>query len=226
MSIWLAIPSARPKGGTAQAWKDAGYKVALCRDQEDECRSLFDLVIARPYQGYAQSVNDLTRSVLQTDRECFWTVSGGDDNLPDPTHSPEQIAAELTGHFKGTFGVMQPTGDRWADGSIDRICGSPWIGREFCERAYGGKGPMFSGYHHMWVDVEIQQVAIKLGCFLQRRDLVHRHEHFCRHGEAVDFSTPPPEHLKFVNSAQHWADSTAIFNARKAAGFPGHECST
>ena len=35
---------------------------------------------------------------------------------------------------------MQPTGDRFAQGQIDRIAGSAWIGREFARRAYGGNG--------------------------------------------------------------------------------------
>ena len=48
-----------------------------------------------------------------------------------------------------TFGVMQPTGDRWGErngiATIDRIAGSPWMGREFCRRMYHGSGPMYNG---------------------------------------------------------------------------------
>jgi hypothetical protein len=85
----------------------------------------------------------------------------------------KQIAKECTAHFGGTFGVMQPTGDRWANGSIDRICGSPWLGREFCTRMYHGKGPMYGGYLHMFGDEELQHVATRLGVLWQRRDLTH-----------------------------------------------------
>jgi hypothetical protein len=225
MTVWFCIPSARPAGGTARAWKDAGYKVALCRDQEDECRELFadGIVLVRPYTGYASSVDDLIKAVLASDPECSWAVSGGDDTLPDPTHAPDQIAKELTAHFGGTFGVCQPTGDRWAGGSIDRICGSPWMGREFCERAYGGNGPMWAGWHHMYTDCELQAVAIKLRCFLQRPDLVHRHEHFCRSGEAVDWGNPIPEFLQLANSPEYWHKYGHIYQVREAAGFPGHE---
>lgn len=225
MSVWFCIPSARANGGTALDWKRAGYKIALCRDQEDNCRELLSadgLVIVRPYEGYSQSVNDLVRLVLALDPECDWCVTGGDDTLPDP-NPPGQIARELTAHFGGTFGVMQPTGDRWANGSIDRICGSPWMGREFCERAYGGNGPMFGGYRHMFNDEELQAVALKLGCFLQRRDLTHYHEHFCRQGEGVNWAAPPPAFLRAANSPEHWKRYGALFQQRKAAGFPGHE---
>jgi hypothetical protein len=206
------------------AWKEAGYKIALCRDQMDDAAGLADLLLVRKYEGYSKSVNDLVRAALAVDAECGWCVTGGDDTYPDPAHTPQQIALECSAHFDGTMGVMQPTGDRWANGSIDRICGSPWMGRTFCERAYGGNGPMWAEYYHMFNDEELQAVAIKLGCFQQRSDLTHRHEHFCRKGEAVDWAIKPPEFLRQVNARPHWTKYGAVYKARQAAGFPGHEC--
>jgi hypothetical protein len=128
------------------------------------------------------------------------------------------------------FGVMQPTGDRWGENEpwarqqfpnapayIDRICGSPWMGRELCRRMYQGNGPLFEGYQHMYVDEELQCVAQSLGVLWQRRDLIHYHDHWGRtEGSA-------PEHLAEATSAAHWDRSRAIFNRRKAEGFPGHE---
>ena len=89
-----------------------------------------------------------------------------------------------------TFGVMQATGDRWGENEpwaraqfpdapayIDRICGSPWIGREFARRMNQGKGPFWREYFHMFADEELQCVAQRLGVLWQRRDLTHHHEH-------------------------------------------------
>lgn len=132
----------------------------------------------------------------------------------------------------GSFGAMQPTGDSWGEDElwairkypagqrryIERICGSAWLGREFCERMYGGKGPLWTGYTHMRVDEELQEVAIKMGALWQRPDLTQYHHHAQR-----DRSKPIPEFLKRAYSPEHWAESSALFNQRKAAGFPGHE---
>lgn len=179
-----------------------------------------------------------------------WFVTGGDDVEPDMNNTAEEIAQQCSEHFSHiaiqnkfsdpavkdlvahadahmTFGVMQPTGDRFAGGSIDRICGSPWMGREFCRRMYGGKGPLFEGYRHMFVDEELQEVALKLDVLWQRPDLIHLHRHFMRedetdlHSDAV--KREAPAHLVKWNTQEHWAESQKLFRERKAAGFPGHE---
>ncbi len=127
------------------------------------------------YKGYAVAVNTLVKLILETDPQAEWIVTGGDDVEPDPNHSAETIAAQCSEMFAQlhaerykcsptcpqnhhTMGVMQPTGDRWGEHDIipgktgayiDRVCGSPWMGREFCRRMYQGQGPLFSGYYHM-----------------------------------------------------------------------------
>jgi hypothetical protein len=188
-------------------------------------------------------VNLLAKTVFEHDPTCNWIVAGGDDTLPDPNKAPDEIALECEEYFgkvhalearddygtwrklrHQTFGVMQPTGCRFAGGSIDRIAGSPWLGREFCERMYGGTGPYFDGYSHMFLDEELQNVAIKLGVFWQRPDLTHQHNHFCRTPDGgVNWANPMPEHLKKWNTQQHWNESKALFLSRQATGFPGHE---
>lgn len=127
------------------------------------------------------------------------------------------------------FGVMQPTGDRWGENAvpglqgayIDRVCGSPWMGREFCRRMYQGNGPLFSGYRHMFEDEELQNVAQRLGVLWQRPDLTHHHRHWGRKRGATEKDCP--DFLREVNSGKHWAESKALFEMRKAGGFPGHE---
>ncbi len=162
-----------------------------------------------------------------------WIVTGGDDVEPDPDHLPEQIATQCWNHFYipddstisglsgvGTYGVMQPTGDPWEDSMgrvIERIAGSPWMGREFCLRANRGKGPLWPEYTHCFVDEELQCVAQKLGIFWQRPDLVQIHNNWQRDARGM------PEFLREANSEEHWRKYSTLFKSRKEAGFPGHD---
>ncbi len=246
MSVWLTIPSARPAAeanAMMQKWRAQGYRVALWRDPGAEPISCADLILDyADYPGYAQAVNQLVRDVLRIDSSCGWVVAGGDDTFPDPNKSADEIARECSGLFGRvrfpaakfgsnevplcTFGVMQPTGDPFAGRQIERICGSPWMGREFCERINQGRGPLWPEYTHMFVDDELQSVAQRLGILWQRPDLTHHHQHFARVGDdanwAVGRARMPP-FLREANSPQHWALFEALFKARREAGFPGHE---
>ena len=212
MSVWYAIPSARQDGGTIPAWSQAGYKVAVFVDPGSTTQA--DLILTGEYPGYANAVNAMCKEILTRWPDTEWIVTGGDDITPDP-RNPDEIAAECTEHFGGTFGIMQPTGDRWAGGSIDRICGSPWMGAEWCRRMYGGNGPLWHGWRHMWVDEELQNVAQGLGVLWQRPDLTHEHFHWHRTGE------PEPEHLKDKNLTYN--SDKPLFQQRMRDGFPGHE---
>lgn len=234
MSAWYCIPSARPLNEAmrcVESWSVAGYGVMLRRDDallwmHADGKSGSDRVAgAFKYGGYGFEVNILAKTAIQ-EFGAQWIVTGGDDTYPDPNHTAAEIAAQCEEHFKGTFGVMQPTGDRYAGGCIDRIAGSPWMGREWCLRANGGAGPLWPEYTHCFVDEELQEVAQKLGVFWQRRDLIHLHKHFMRESDAVDakaVARPIPEHLREATSKAHWDTYKALFTARKAAGFPGHE---
>lgn len=229
MSVWYAIPSIRPNGGTLMRWRARGYKLAVLRQGE---LIGADIEIATDvYLGWARSVNILSKSILSGDPTANWIVSGGDDYLPEMNQAPEEIAQRCTEHFGGTFGVMQPTGDRWGDDSVararwgenrgamlDRIAGSPWMGREWCERAYGGNGPMPEQYFHIFGDEQLQCVAEKLGVFWQCRDLMQYHDHALRpRGNAADW----PEFLRPIQAM--WSQEQARFDADKAAGFPGSD---
>ncbi len=198
------------------------------------------------YRGWAPSVNILAKWVVEHDPSAEWIVTGGDDYEPDLAKSPEAISRECQSHFYAinggvewhdTFGVMQPTGDRWGDtpatrkqygenrgAYIDRIAGSPWMGREWVKRAYGGNGPMFAGYRHMYADEELKEVAEKLGVYWARRDIVQVHQHWGRKpGDEFADIKDCPDFLRPVNTPQHWHESRRLFVDRKAAGWPGHE---
>ncbi len=272
MSVWLAIPSKRPVEQvepTLKLWRERGYKIALWRDFGEPIPES-DLVCGEArYPGYAVAVNALIGHILELQPAAQWIVTGGDDVEPDPNHSAEEIAKECSWHFlkedyrdagePGTFGVMQPTGDRWGEHDIkdghkfelwpdqphrcihcgqaydaprhmlgayiDRVCGSPWIGREFATRMYQGNGPYWPEYTHMGVDEELQAVAVKLGVLWQRPDLTHYHNHWGRPRDGQKYGTADsmPEFLKHANSNTEWDRYKRIFKARQAAGFPGHE---
>ena len=259
MSVWLTVPSARPVDQVevwAQAWKERGYKIALWRDTGDGARDICawsGYLIIGEYQGYAKAVNELVRTIVDTDPEAEWFVIGGDDVFPDPTHTAEEIAYQCRNHFAqgsrladvglgacdhptATFGVMQPTGDRWGENPnhpnpamrsayIDRVCGSAWIGREFARRVNQGNGPLWPEYKHMFVDEELQHVAQKLGVLWQCRDLTQEHRHA---GRVKNYTTDMiPEHLKKWTTGEegrkHWQESEKLFKGRRDAGFPGSE---
>lgn len=252
MSVWYAIPSKKPAADAQlciDAWRWRGYRVAIWRDVGDapvEC----DLMLTGEYAGYPKAVNALCRAILDAEPLTDWIVSGGDDIWPDAGQEPEKIAEECGEHFweasvargggykfgKGnvvtheqsaTFGVMQPTGDRWgADPKqpnccgtayADRVCGSPWMGREFIQRINGGAGPFWEGYTHMFPDEEMQAICQRLGILWQRPDLTQKHMHWGREYR------PMPSYLKAANSPAHWDRYRRLFENRKAAGFPGHE---
>lgn len=226
MNIWYAIPSARPSAEANQVlrlWHERGYKIALWRDDQADL-PLSHVVKIGDYPGYAKAVNTLAKEIISVDHDVEWIVTGGDDVQPDLQFSAAEIGAQCSEHFKGTFGVMQPTGDRWGDARgayIDRVCGSPWMGREFCQRMYGGRGPLFEGYQHMFVDQELQEVATINGCFQQRIGLIQLHVHWGRSTLATRNDIPP--HLRKWNEPAHWAQSRELFETRKRGGFPGHE---
>lgn len=242
MSVWLTIPSARPPeeaNTVLQKWRYMGYKIALFidADKEQEAKEkVCDYLGIGCYPGYAQAVNGLVRNVMAYDPNAEWFIAGGDDTLPDPNHVADKIAEQCERHFSPevlphwkkhtmpgtTFGVMQPTGDRFAGGSIDRIAGSPWLGREWCERINQGNGPLWSECTHMFVDEICQRVAQKLGVFWQRPDLIHLHRHFMRESDAIDSRAVKkeiPPHLVEWNSPAHWDEMKAIFKRLEAEDF-------
>jgi hypothetical protein len=205
-------------------WSERGYGVALWRDEENK----------EPYPGYAQAVNTLALTILERFPECDWIVTGGDDTLPDTSHTADEIADECTkvftakvypdhiGDYKSTFGVMQPTGDRFAGGCIDRIAGSPWMGREWCLRANGGRGPLWPEFTHMFADEALKRSAEKMGVYWARPDLIHFHAHFQRADKSIGsraIAKPIPPHLVKWNTRQHWDEMKAIFQRLEAEDF-------
>lgn len=245
MSVWIVFPSARPHAEVEtflKLWRGQGYQVGLWRDPDTE-EGFEECLIIRPYSGYAVAVNALVKTVLEVDQKCEWIVAAGDDIQPDLNHTAEEIAEQCSRHFAdfvdrvpSTFGVMQPTGDRWGTthnhrdpnmrgAYIDRVCGSPWMGREFCLRINQGRGPLWPEYFHMGEDEELQAVALKYGVLWQRPDLIQLHCHWGRAlpGERMAPRERMPKFLERANSPDEWQKYKKLFAERQAAGFPGSE---
>ncbi len=229
MSVWVAIPSVRPAEEVrrwAARWREMGYNIAVQRDPGKGITALGGDIFIRPYLGYAEAVNFLTAHILGEDPACQWCVTCGDDTFPDPIQTADTIALQCSAHFGGTFGCMQCTGDPWADGQgriIERIAGSPWLGREWCRRANCGQGPFWPEFRHMYGDEHLQRYAQHLGVFWQRPDLTHYHAHAQRiPGGNITGNAPPAPHMTEWNSQKHWQESKAIFNRLVAGNF--EEC--
>jgi hypothetical protein len=239
VSVWLCIPSKRPPAEALpllNMWTLRGYRVALFRDHSDlqigtqfgpggsfPPDPIIEMVDLR-YPGYAQAVNLLADTILRNDPACDWIVIGGDDVEPDLAHTADEIAFECTRHFSGTFGIMQPIGHKWGDRQgpyIERVCGSAWIGREWCQRANQGRGPLFPEFEHMFVDQALQEVAVHLGVLWQHEGLnqIHRHWGLPKPGERLAPRDRMPAFLEKWNTPEHWNKSKTILDRLRKNGF-------
>lgn len=220
MTVWFAVPSKRPRQEAMTAlitWRGKGYKTSVFRDTGDDSLDV-DLTITGSYDGYAKAVNQLCCKIMEIDLDADWIVTGGDDVLPDLAHDAGEIGVECSRYFKSTLGVMQPTGDRYMEDksgkcAAERVCVSPWLGREWCARAYEGCGPLCEEYYHFFVDEDLHNAAERLGLLWHRRDLNQHHQHWARDGGQR------PEFLRRAEAG--WTEAKALFDGRKAAGFPG-----
>jgi hypothetical protein len=213
----FAVPTANPEkcSATFKKWQEMGYLTAALVDGNTPFpRHMTFGLRAQIYKGWPTAVNALLKDLmLNTGAE--WFIAAGDDMAPDPNLRGEVIAAQCTEHFKGTLGVMQPTGDPWmvdASGrcAAERICGSPWLGREFIRRWNNGKGPFSEEYFHCYADEQLHDETLPNGFLWQRKDLSHWHHHPNRTGEK------PPGYMQVANN--HFRSDQAAFRRWQAAG--------
>lgn len=214
--VWFAIPSASVERCRARLpeWCERGYKVAILQNQERGEVPADLCVWSDTYPGWAESINILCANIVPKSADLV--VSGGDDMLPEPTKSAQEMAREYFGRFPDGFGVMQPAGDGFMWGK--NYCGSPWFARPFFESMYNGRGPMFGGYRHNWADYELYWVSRCIGCLWMREDVQQYHAHFSRDG--VEEETPE---WWTRNVADADRKDCELFLSRKYRFFPGHE---
>lgn len=213
LRVPVLLPSANPAMARKHLpkWVSAGYRVIMLQDRVRFDVAGCEVVHVEEYLGYALSVNKLYREVPGVSGAEV-VVLIGDDMDPDPILSPGDLRRQFLERFPDTFGVMQPIGDDLS--GVDRICGSPWVGRSFASRINGGRGPLWSGYYHFFADEELFDVSTMLKRLWQRRDVSHYHDHWSRNRER-------PPHL--AEAQARWDSDKSLHARRKAEGFPGHE---
>lgn len=193
------------------AWRSCGYRVAVALDAPATFSGASALILDA-WRGYGDACN---RVAAHAHADVM--IFGADDILPDPNKRADAIAAEFMERFPDGFGVMQPMGDAWgalAPGA-ERAAVSPWVGAGFVRRTYGGNGPYWPGYSHLYVDAELWNVAEMAGVLWQRHDLTQYHAHHSRgHGDNL----PADKRRRIVKQA---AADRALFYQRRAADFPG-----
>jgi hypothetical protein len=219
-NVCLAMPSANIEMAkkTFPVWKNKGYDIAVVVPDKlkHDYLNITDFILTESeiggYGGWVKSVNVLTNRLNGYDI----LVAAGDDMFPDQNYEAHQLHLQFMRHFGGTFGVMQPYGDKFgsmACESCEQICGSAWLGKEFRERINQGKGPLWYEYWHMWADTELYQVANKYNCLWIRGDLSQYHEHRLRGTHKFSPTIP----------AGNTKKSEKIYFDRKQNNFPNSE---
>lgn len=214
--VWLALPSNNYPMAvkTLAAWKAQGYMIAILTDgatpPPPAVLALADRHVApwQEYHGWVRSANYLIAEVVPKDAPVV--VVAGDDMYPDEQLRASGILQLFRDRFPDLLGIMQPTGDD-LDGT-DRICGSPWLGREFIKRVNGGRGCLWHEYFTFYSDEELFEVSRLLGLLWQNPSLKQYHAHWQRIGA-------PQTNVK---AHGYWEQDKELFRGRKAAGFPGH----
>jgi hypothetical protein len=226
--VYHAFPTAAPLPQSLaciEAWKAMGYGTAIIVLDEPERRKLpADIVQiheGNKYPGFAVSTNRIAYLTLKTDPECQIIIAGGDDVYPDQNKRADEIADEFIEHFGGTLGVMQPHGDEWHHthdrrGYIaDNAAWSPWLGREWCQRAYMGRGPLNPDFYHYYNDTNLFQVAQWLGLLWVRPDVVHGDRNWKRERKHLG----RPVYLR--EAKRRNAADAALCAQLQTEGFPG-----
>ena len=198
-------------GRTFEKWHELGYATAAFLDDRrkpDHC----DYPVSGIYRGWARAVNTLCDLLLSNVENVDWIVTGGADILPDPELFGDEIAELCTEHFDGTYGVMQPSGDKFGALVNKEACVSPWLGRDWITSAYSGRGPLLADYFHFYADTDLMHVATKAKRLWWCDSFVQYHDHYLRRGESV------PAHLERAAAAN--PKDRALFESRRRAGFP------
>jgi len=211
VDVWAAWPTISPMLSRPQVekWRELGYKVAVLVNPpfgpEDFERA--DMVIVQEeWTGFPVAAN-----VLCLEAPGDVVVIVGTDIDPDTSRTAQELGGRFLERFPDLCGVIQPTGDEY--GEVQSCAVSPWIGRGFIEKAYGGRGPYWPGYFHYFCDRELQAKAQAMGAFEQWPQVIQYHRHWQREAQPRR-----PRHLRTAKRL-HSRDR-AIFESRQAEGFP------
>ena len=197
MIIFVAWPTnniAR-SNETAKAWAGLRYQVAVATElpipPKDICaHRVFNFT---KYDGYYRSMNTVCQWLVR-EMKADIVVCAGDGIMPDTRYPAWGLGGMFVQKFPNGLGIMQAIGHRWqADRgpgqynfhdwpSTERRCESPWIGREFILRAYGGRGPYSDAYAQYYGDAELHDVAQKMGVLWRNENVAQRSIHWSQVG--------------------------------------------
>ena len=221
--VFVVFPSVYPTRAakSVEKWRAMGYQTGVYLNSTTQGDSGAHKEWRGPYNGYWDACNFMARILTQGEESTGIVVYASDDIDPDPTHTADELSAQFVGHFPNYFGVMQPCGDKQgidATGkpAAARICGSPWLGREWVRRAFGGMGAVDSRFRQFYGDELLYEVSKKLGVLWMRPDLTQYHYHW-------SFGHERQQPYQRKNSEAHWQKDKDLFMAEKAAGFPNSE---
>jgi|TARA_Y100000034_G_scaffold130547_1_gene189260 hypothetical protein len=216
--VWVCFPSVMLEKAkkAASRWREKGYRVGVYVQDSAFIESDIDWVgVGMDYQGYWWACDRIVRAVESQGAEIF--ILAADDMDPDPNHTAEEIAAEYLERFPDGFGVMQPCGDRQGMDSTGkpaaaRICGSPWFGKGWVEKAFGGEYVVPTEFFHFYGDEVLKEVAERLGVLWMRDDLIQDHQHWA-------FGRQRKEKYQEDNSRNHWQEDKNRFMTSQKDGF-------
>jgi hypothetical protein len=211
MKVTVAFPTANADAADSvlHEWRRMGYRTAVLIDPGMRRPAADVVIIESDWRGYAAAMNRLSYDL----RGSFdILVAAADDLLPDVDQPAACIAETYCDMFPQLDGVMQPTGDRY--GQTGPAAVSPWIGARFIAHRYGGRGPYWPGYHHLFCDTELAEVARRRECYAEVATVAQYHRHWSRgHEDTL------PAHRRAEIVARARLDRE-LFEARLSHGFP------
>jgi hypothetical protein len=217
LNCWVVFPSATTSkaNDAIDAWSAQGYHTLVYQDIGAEpCTA--DIVRLGNFPGYYRVINALVEDAMCEGADIV--TCAGDDMLPDPHATAQDIGKFYLTVFPQGNGVLQACGDRQGMDAAGvpaaaRICGSPTFGREWIARSYEGAGPFWNGYHSFYGDEDLKEVAENLGLLHMAPQYTFLHKHW-------SWGHMPRQSYQQRNSDQHWESDAALFSQRKAAQFP------
>jgi hypothetical protein len=205
--VWMLCTTSLPTlcSDTVARWRALGYKsLVLQIGGQGDCGCDVTSTCERD-PGTPAAWNYLTDQLLP--RSADLVVLASDTTLPDPTCSATDMADAFFERFPDGVGIMQASDDR-VEHDQPRRCVSPYMGRGWIERAYGGYGAIYPKYANFYADFELYWVARSLGALWERPELRQR---------LNTFAAAPVTH-----AFDRWLDGDfALLQQRVRMGFPG-----
>lgn len=209
MRIWVAFPSTDPARAeeTAGRWAALGYKTLVMFNAEQYRLINADLVFRiAVYEGYFRAQNFACQKLVR-DHGADIVVCGSDRIAPIEGRAASQLGATFWAKFPNGLGVMQPVG-----GAPPGDCPSPWVGRNFILRTYGGAGPFHERYFQYFGGRELFAVARSMDRLWLREDVAQPR-----------VTQTEQDFFQKHNRGAYYARDAAIFAERSTVTVPPFE---